>query len=103
MKIVVLDGLTLNPGDLSWEGLEELGEVTVYDRTPPELVVERIGTAEAVFTNKTSISREYFNLCPTLKFVGLLATGYNVVDIVAAKERGIVVCNIPTYGTMALA
>ncbi len=103
MKIVVLDGLTLNPGDLSWEGLEELGELTVYDRTPPELVVERIGTAEAVFTNKTILSREHFDRCPQVKFVGLLATGYNVVDIVAAKERSVVVCNVPTYGTMAVA
>ena len=103
MKIVVLDGLTLNPGDLNWDALEELGELTVYDRTSPEHVVERIGGADAVFTNKTAISSEHLALCPSVKFVGVLATGYNVVDIDAAKARGIPVCNVPTYGTMAVA
>ncbi len=103
MKIVVLDGHTLNPGDLSWSQLEELGELTVHDITPPDSVVERIGDAQAVFTNKTVLTREHFAQRPNIEFVGLLATGYNVVDIAAAKERGIPVCNIPTYGTMAVA
>ena len=103
MKIVVLDGLTLNPGDLSWEALEKLGELSVYDRTPPELVVERIGDAAAVFTNKTLVAREHLACCPAVKFVGVLATGYNVVDVAAASERGIPVCNVPSYGTMAVA
>ena len=103
MKIVVLDGLTLNPGDLNWDALEKLGQLSVYDRTPPELVVERIGDADAVFTNKTLVSREYLASCPSVKFVGVLATGYNVVDLAAASERGIPVCNVPTYGTMAVA
>lgn len=103
MKIVVLDGLTLNPGDLGWDALEKLGQLNVYDRTPPEQVVERIGDADAVFTNKTLVSREHLAQCPSVKFVGVLATGYNVVDIAAANERGIPVCNVPTYGTMAVA
>ena len=103
MKIVVLDGQTLNPGDLSWSALEAMGELTVYDRTPPASVVARIGDADAVFTNKTVLSREHLARCPSVSFVGVLATGYNVVDIVAAKEQGIPVCNIPTYGTMAVA
>ena len=103
MKIVVLDGQTLNPGDLSWDALEKLGELTVYDRTSPAFVVERIGNADAVFTNKTVVSREHLAQCPMLKFVGVLATGYNIVDIAAAKARGIPVCNVPTYGTMAVA
>ena len=103
MKIVVLDGLTLNPGDLGWDALEKLGDLSVYDRTPPELVVERIGDADAVFTNKTLVSREHLASCPSVKFIGVLATGYNVVDLAAASERGVPVCNVPTYGTMAVA
>jgi glycerate dehydrogenase len=104
MKIVVLDGYTLNPGDITWEGLEKLGEVTVYDRTAyslsgSDLIVERAKDAEVVFVNKTPLSREILEQLPNLKFVGVLATGYNVVDVAAAKERGIVVTNIPTYGT----
>ena len=102
MKIVVLDGYTLNPGDLSWEGLEKLGEVTVYDRTPEESILERIGDADAVFTNKTPLTEEVLAVCANLKFIGVLATGYNVVDVNAAKEKGIVVTNIPTYGTDAV-
>jgi glycerate dehydrogenase len=101
-KIVVLDGYTENPGDLSWGELESLGELTVYDRTPPELTVARIGDAEAVYTNKTPLTRATLDSCPNLKFIGVLATGYNVVDIAAAKERGILVTNIPTYGTTAV-
>jgi len=103
MKIVVLDGHTLNPGDLSWEGLKELGETVVYDRTPTELTVERIADAEIVITNKTAIGRKVLDACPALRYVGVLATGYNVVDVEAAKERGIAVTNIPDYGTGAVA
>lgn len=103
MKIVVLDGYTENPGDLSWGPLQELGELTVYDRTPPEAVLERIGDAEAIYTNKTVLSRELIQAMPCVRFIGVLATGYNVVDVQAARERGIVVCNIPTYGTDAVA
>lgn len=103
MKIVVLDGYTENPGDLSWGPLQGLGELTVYDRTPPEAVLERIGDAEAIYTNKTVLSRELIQAMPAVRFIGVLATGYNVVDVQAARERGIVVCNIPTYGTDAVA
>ncbi|MGE4486114.1 MAG: D-2-hydroxyacid dehydrogenase, partial [Oscillospiraceae bacterium] len=105
MKIVVLDGYTENPGDLSWEGLEKLGALTVYDRTPltdEEEAIRRIGDAEAVYTNKTPITRKVLERCPGIKFIGVLATGYNVVDYVAAKEKGIPVTNIPTYGTAAV-
>ncbi len=102
MKIVILDGYTENPGDLSWEGIAALGELTVYDRTPAELVVERIGAAEIIYTNKTVISEEILEQCPNLKFIGVLATGYNVIDVKAAKRRGIVVSNIPAYGTEAV-
>lgn len=103
MKIVILDGYTENPGDLSWEGFKELGELTVYDRTPKEEVIERIGDADAVIVNKTPLDRGVFEACPQIKYVGVLATGYNVIDIKAARERGIPVCNIPTYGTTAVA
>lgn len=103
MKIVVLDGYTENPGDLSWEGLENLGELTVYDRTPADKIAERIGDAEAVYTNKTPISAETIKKCSNMKFIGVLATGYNVVDTAAAKDAGVVVSNIPTYGTDAVA
>jgi len=107
MKIVVLDGYTLNPGDITWKGLEKLGEVTVYDRTSyslsgVDLIVERAKDAEIVFTNKTPLPREVLEQLPNLKFIGVLATGYNVVDVEAAKEKGITVSNIPTYGTDAV-
>lgn len=105
MKIVVLDGYTLNPGDLDWKGLETLGEVTVYDRTSLtdiQETINRIGEAEVVFTNKTPMPESVFAACTSIKFVGLLSTGYNVVDVNAAKDRGIVVTNIPTYGTAAV-
>lgn len=103
MKIVVLDGYTLNPGDLSWAAMEEIAPVTVYDRTQPEEIIPRIGGAELVFTNKTPLTEETFAACPSIRFVGVLATGYNIVDIQAAGKRGIPVCNIPTYGTDAVA
>ena len=103
MKIVVLDGYTLNPGDLSWEGFESLGEVQVYDRTPAEKTVERIGDAPVILTNKTAITKEILDQCPAIRYIGVLATGYNVVDVKAAAQRGIVVTNIPSYGTDAVA
>ena len=102
-KIVVLDGYTENPGDLSWEGLSEFGELMVYDRTSEDQIISRIGDAEYVYTNKTPISKEAMEACPNLKFIGVLATGYNVVDVKAAGDRGIAVCNVPTYGTMSVA
>ena len=103
MKIVILDGHVENPGDLSWEPLAQLGEVTVYDRTAPKDVIARIGDAPIVITNKTVITREIFDACPAIRYVGVLATGYNVVDIAAAKERGIIVTNVPAYSTQAVA
>lgn len=102
MKIVVLDGYTLNPGDLSWEGLESLGEVTVYDRTAPEQILERVSDAEVILTNKTVLKRESLMALSKVKYIGVLATGYNVVDVEAAKELDMVVTNIPTYGTDAV-
>lgn len=103
MKIVVLDGYTENPGDLSWDGLKQLGEITVYDRTPQEKVLTRIGDAEIVLVNKVQLTKEILEQAPTIKYVGVLATGYNVVDVEAAKALGIVVTNIPTYGTDTVA
>jgi glycerate dehydrogenase len=102
MEIVVLDGYTLNPGDLSWAELEKLGQVKVFDRTPMDKVIEAIGEAEIVYTNKTVITKETLEACPKIKFIGVLATGYNIVDIKAARERKVLVCNIPTYGTEAV-
>lgn len=108
MKIVVLDGYTLNPGDLNWDALKELGDVTIYERTATdptqvELILERIGDAEVVLTNKTPMTREVLDRVPHVKMIGVLATGYNVVDTVAASELGITVCNVPVYGTAAVA
>ncbi len=102
-RIVVLDGYTENPGDLSWEGLEALGELVVHEYTPAELITERIGNAEVIFTNKTPVTAATIEAAKKLKYIGVLATGYNVVDVKAAAERGIVVTNIPTYGTIAVA
>lgn len=108
MKTVILDGYALNPGDLSWNSLEKIGETVVYDRTSYDasnlkLVIERIGDAVAVYTNKTPLPKEVINAATNLKFIGVLATGYNVVDVAAAKARGITVTNIPTYGTASVA
>lgn len=103
MNIVVLDGYTLNPGDLSWEELETLGHVTVYDRTPKELIIERAKDAEVLFTNKTPLRANDFLQLPKLKFIGVLATGYDVVDVKSAAEHNVVVTNIPTYGTASVA
>lgn len=105
MKIVVLDGYTENPGDLSWEAMKRLGELIVYDRTSfsdEQEIIRRIGNADAVITNKTPLSGHIFNACPNIGYVGVLATGYNVIDIEAAKKKGIPVSNIPTYGTDAV-
>ena len=102
MKIVVLDGYTENPGDLSWAPLEELGELTVYPRTGEDQIVQRIGAAEIVITNKTPITRSTLQACPRIRYIAVLATGYNVIDIAAARERGIPVSNVPTYGTAAV-
>ena len=103
MKIVVLDGYGLNPGDLSWSGWESLGELKVYDRTSPSELLERSEGAEVLVTNKTLITAKDMALLPELKYIGVLATGYNVVDIDAAKARGIVVTNIPAYSTASVA
>lgn len=102
-QIVVLDGFTENPGDLSWAGLEALGQLRVYPRTKPEEVIPRIGQADIVYTNKTPITRETLLACPSIRMVSVLATGYNVVDVAACQELGILVTNIPTYGTTAVA
>ncbi len=101
MKIVVLDGYTENPGDLSWDSLKALGETVVYDRTPYDEVEiqKRIGDAEIIITNKTPISRATLDKCPSIRFIAVLATGYNVVDCAAAKEKNVAVSNVPTYGT----
>lgn len=105
MKIVVLDGYAANPGDLSWDGIAAQGDLTVYDYTPnePSALIQRIGDAEAIFINKEVIDGAIMDACPNLKFIGVLATGYNVVDTAAAKERGIVVSNIPAYSTPSVA
>lgn len=103
MKIVVLDGFTANPGDLSWDELEKLGDVTIYDRTQPSETVARAANAEIVLTNKVIIGREEMARLPHLLYIGVLATGYNVVDLEAAKERGIIVTNIPAYSTDSVA
>lgn len=103
MNIVVLDGYTLNPGDLSWSGLEKLGTCTIFDRTPAEQTAGRIGDAEIVLTNKVLITRDVLQHCPNLKYVGVLATGYNVVDIEACREKGVAVTNVPAYSTFSVA
>ena len=105
MKIVVLDGYTLNPGDLTWEGLEALGDCKIYDRTSltdDAEIISRIGDAEIVITNKTPLTKKILDAC-NVKYIGVLATGYNVVDTEAAKEKNIPVTNIPTYGTQSVA
>lgn len=103
MNIVVLDGHTLNPGDLSWDALKQLGPCAIHDRTPPEEIIARASGAEVVLTNKTVLMRDTILALPELKYIGVLATGYNVVDTVAAKERGIPVTNVPDYGTPSVA
>lgn len=103
MKIVVLDGGILNPGDLSWHALEQLGDVVVYDNSAPEQVVERIGDADVAISNKVALGETVFGQCPGLKFIAVTATGYNVVDLAAARAHGIAVANVPTYGTATVA
>lgn len=103
MNIVVLDGFTLNPGDLSWNGIRQLGECTIYDRTADADIEQRAGTADIVLTNKTPLSAETIARLPRLRYIGVLATGYNIVDVQAALTRGIVVTNVPSYGTMSVA
>lgn len=102
MKIVILDGYTLNPGDLNWKGLEVLGEMVVHDRTPAEKVVERSKEADILFTNKTPVDEAAIKQLPALKYIGVLATGYNIVNTAAAATKGIVVCNVPGYGTTSV-
>lgn len=103
MKIVVLDGYAMNPNDLPWDGLKALGDCTIYDRTAPAEVVERAEGAEAVLTNKTILTAEQIESLPNLKYIGVLATGYNVVDVESAKRKGIIVTNIPAYSTQSVA
>lgn len=102
MKIVVLDGYTLNPGDLSWDELKQFGDVVIYDRTPADKVVERAAGAEIIFTNKTPIGEEAINKLSSLKFIGVLATGYNIVNTGSAKAKGVIVANVPGYGTTSV-
>lgn len=102
-RIVILDGYALNPGDLSWEGIESLGDVTIYDRTPENLILERIGDADIVLTNKITLDKEILSKCSNVKYIGVFATGYNIIDVKYCKENDIVVTNIPTYGTEEVA
>lgn len=102
MKIVVLDGYTVNPGDTNWKKLETIGDVFLYDRTAPDKIIDTIGDADAVFTSKCLITAEIMDACPNLKFVATLATGYDNIALDAAKERGIAVCNVPAYSTEAV-
>ena len=103
MKIVILDGYSANPGDLSWKELEQIGEVTVYDRTSPSETIQRAADADIVLTNKVVLDREKIAQLPRLKYIGVLATGYNVVDIEAAHQRGVIVTNVPAYSTESVA
>lgn len=103
MQIVILDGHALNPGDLSWNEFNAFGTVTIYDRTPEDKIVERIGNAEIVITNKVTITDEIMAQCPAMRYIGVLATGYNIIDVDAAKKRNIIVTNIPAYSTKAVA
>ncbi|HHX37381.1 MAG TPA: D-2-hydroxyacid dehydrogenase, partial [Clostridiaceae bacterium] len=103
MKIVILDGYTINPGDLSWEELSRFGELTVYDRTAVEQAVDRIGDASIVLLSKVPVTAKLLDACPNIRYIGVLATGYNNVDLQATRERGIVVTNIPAYSTASVA
>src|SRR5689334_7165765 len=103
MHIVILDGFTLNPGDLSWGALKAAGSCTIHDRTPPNLVLARAADAEILLTNKTRLLREHIESLPKLKYIGVLATGTNVVDLAAARARGIPVTNAPAYATSSVA
>ncbi|MBQ5491805.1 MAG: D-2-hydroxyacid dehydrogenase [Treponema sp.] len=103
MHITILDGNALNPGDLSWDALKQLGTLTVYPRTEPKEVIERIGSSEAILLNKVNITEEILSACPNLKYIGVQATGYNVIDIEACKKHGVTVTNVPAYSTAAVA
>ncbi|MDE6704364.1 MAG: D-2-hydroxyacid dehydrogenase [Treponemataceae bacterium] len=103
MKITVLDGHAANPGDVSWDAIRALGDVTVYDRTPREKIIERIADSDSILLNKIPITRDIVAHCPSLRYIGVLATGYNVVDTAACREKGIIVTNIPAYSTKAVA
>lgn len=103
MKIVVIDGYTLNPGDLSWSGVEGFGDVTLYDRTPEALIYDRCVYADIILTNKVPIAENIINAAPTLQLICVTATGYNIIDIDAARKRNIMVCNVPNYGTASVA
>lgn len=103
MKIVILDGYALNPGDIGWSAFEEIGELTIYDRTPNDKIVERAKGFEFVITNKTPLGRNELDQLPDIKYIGLLSTGYNIIDLDAASERGIVVTNVPAYSTKSVA
>ncbi|HXG46368.1 MAG TPA: D-2-hydroxyacid dehydrogenase [Methylomirabilota bacterium] len=102
-RIIILDGHTLNPGDLSWEPLQALGECVLYDRTSPDQIVPRLAGAALAITNKVPFSRETIEALPALRYIGVTATGYNIIDVVAARERGLVVSNVPSYGTKSVA
>jgi len=104
MKLTILDGHALNPGDLSWDGIKSLvDDFIFYERTPPEKIIERIGNSDMILLNKINITREVLDNCPNLKYIGVLATGYNVIDTKACKEKGVIVSNIPAYSTDAVA
>lgn len=106
MKIVILDGYSLNPGDIDWEPLKEIGECEIYDRTSftdKKEILQRIGDARIVLTNKTPLDEEVLHAAPNLEYIGILATGYNIIDIDAATKAGITVTNVPAYGTEAVA
>jgi glycerate dehydrogenase len=103
MQLTVLDGYALNPGDLSWDCFKKYASVTVYERTPPDQVINRIGNSDAVLLNKINITSEVLKKCPNLKYIGVLATGYNIVDVNTAHERGVAVTNVPSYSTMSVA
>lgn len=103
MQLVITDGYTLNPGDLSWDGFHKLGEVKYYDRTPPDQMAERCRNAEVIITNKTPVNAATIAACPNLKLIAVTATGYNIIDIEAAAKAGVIVCNVPVYGTYSVA
>ena len=103
IKLTILDGHAVNPGDLPWDFLKKYADITIYERTPQDKVIERIGSSDAIFLNKIQITEEILSACPDLKYIGVLATGYNVIDLEAARKRGIVVTNIPAYSTDSVA
>ena len=103
MKITILDGNALNPGDLSWSPLEQFGELSVFPRTSPDLVAERIGDSDVILLNKISITEDVLSKCPNLKYIGVQATGYNVIDLEACRKHGVTVTNVPSYSTSGVA